>query len=259
MKILAAFFAVLALLMPVSGQQITVAAAADLNYALKDLGATYEHKTGAKVRFSFGASGTLYSQIQNGAPFDLFFSADSEYPKKLAAAGLMDGGSLTTYATGHLVVWHPMIIQRSDYRPQPAESLAGLLLSPAVKRIAIANPEHAPYGRAAMAMLEHYGLKEKVTSKLVMGENISQAVQFVQSGNAQVGIVAESLVKSPTMKGSRPYDMVPQESYPEIRQVAGIVTASKQKKAAQAFLDFVRSPEAAPVLERYGLGVPATQ
>src|SRR5271166_6503161 len=123
-------------------QEVTVAAAADLNYALKDLAARFEQKTGDKATLSFGSSGNLFSQIQSGAPFDLFFSADEQYLQTL----IMD-----------------------------------LLLQPSVKRIAIANPQHAPYGRAAMAAIEHYGMKDKLTSKLVFGENISQAAQFVQS------------------------------------------------------------------------------
>jgi molybdate transport system substrate-binding protein len=242
------------LLAPCAAQQITVAAAADLNYALKDLAAGFEQKSGTKVGLSFGASGNLYSQIQNGAPFDLFFSADAEYPAKLADAGLLERASLRSYAVGHLVIWAPGIGEAPAAGTN--EDLRQILLRADVKRIAIANPEHAPYGRAAMAALVHLGIKTTVAGKLVLGENVSQAAQFVQSGNAQAGFVSLSLV---TAQGAdaRGYWSVPQEDYPEIRQVAGIVTASKSKTAAQAFLDFVLSAQGATVLQRYGFSVPA--
>jgi molybdate transport system substrate-binding protein len=130
-----------------------------------------------------------------------------------------------------------------------------LLLDAAVKHIAVANPAHAPYGRAAMAALEHFGMKDKVSAKLVFGENISQTAQFVQSGNAQAGFIALSLASSPAMKGQGKYWELPAGSYPEIQQMAGIVSASKQKQSAQAFLDFVTSPKGRAVLRQYGFGV----
>jgi molybdate transport system substrate-binding protein len=233
-------------------QELTVAAAADLNYALKDLAARYEQKTGAKVTLSFGSSGNLFSQIQSGAPFDLFFSADEQYPQKLAAADLMDRTSLRNYALGHLVLWTP---NATGLDPQKLKM--DLLLQPSVKRIAIANPQHAPYGRAAIAALEHYGLKDKLASKLVFGENISQAAQFVQSGNAQAGLIALSLAMSPAMKDAGKYWELPSDSYPELRQAAGIVSSSKHKPVAQAFLTYITSPEGAAVLEQYGFAVPS--
>jgi molybdate transport system substrate-binding protein len=236
----------------VAGEQITVAAAADLNYALTDLAKQFETTTGTKVVLSFGSSGNLFSQIQNGAPFDLFFSADEDYPKKLAAAGTLDSGTLRTYAIGHLVLWVP---NRSPLDPEKLQM--DVLTQAAVTRIAIANPQHAPYGRAAMAAIEHYGLKEKVASKLVFGENVSQAAQFLQSGNAQAGLIALSLAKSPAMASAGKYWELPTDSYPELRQAAAVISASKQKKAAQAFLDFVLSPEGAARLRKYGLTPPA--
>jgi molybdate transport system substrate-binding protein len=232
-------------------EEITVAAAADLNFALKDLAGRFTKVSGTQVRLSFGASGNLFSQIQNGAPFDVFFSADADYPKKLADSGLVDVKSLRTYAIGHLVLWVP---KSSPFDRQ--ELKMDLLTRPEVKRIAIANPQHAPYGRAAMAALEHFGLKDKVASKLVMGENISQAAQFVQSGNAQAGLIALSLALSPTMKDSGRYWELPADSYPELKQVAAIVTASKHQAAAQAFVDYVTSAEARAILQQYGFGTP---
>jgi molybdate transport system substrate-binding protein len=233
-------------------EDLTVAAAADLNYAMKDIASRFEQKTGDKVKLSFGASGTFYSQIQSGAPFDLFFSADAEYPKKLAAAGVMDGFSLRTYAVGHLVLWVP---KSSGLDPQKLK--ANLLLEAAVQKIAIANPEHAPYGRAAMAALQTLGLKDKVGNKLVLGESVSQAAQFVQSGNAQAGLIPLSLAISPTMKDAGSYWEIPSGDYPEIDQGAGIVSSSKHKVAAQAFLDFVASPEGGAILRQYGFALPS--
>jgi molybdate transport system substrate-binding protein len=249
-KFLVAFL-LLVLFSSASAQEITVAAAADLNYALKDLAARFEKKTGDKVTLSFGSSGNLFSQIQSGAPFDLFFSADEQYPQKLAAAGLLDAASLRSYAVGHLVLWVP-----NGLGLDPDAMKMDLLLQPSVQHIAVANPQHAPYGRAAMAALEHFGLKEKLANKLVFGENISQAAQFVQSGNAQAGLIALSLAMSPAMKRAGRYWQLPSDSYPALRQTAGIVSASKHKQAAQAFLDYVTSPEGVRVFEQYGFAVP---
>src|ERR1017187_8293350 len=234
-------------------QDITVAAASDLNYALKDLAARFEKKTGDKVTLSFGASGNLYSQIQGGAPYDLFFSADIAYPQKLASAGLVESSSLRTYAVGHLVLWVP---NGSSLDPQLKMDL---LLQSAVQRIAIANPTHAPYGRAAMAALEHFGMKDKVAGKLVFGENISQAAQFVQSGNAQAGLIALSLAVSPAMKDSGRYWELPTDSYPELQQGVALLAASKHKPAAEVFVEYVLSAEGAAVLEQYGFRVPRSK
>jgi molybdate transport system substrate-binding protein len=233
-------------------QETTVAAAADLSYALKDLATRFDKRTGDKVVLSFGSSGNLFSQIQSGAPYDLFFSADEQYPRKLAADGLMDTASLRTYAIGHLVLWVP-----NSLGLDPQKLKMELLLQASVQHVAIANPQHAPYGRAAMAALEHFGLKQKLADKLVFGENISQAAQFVQSGNAQAGLIALSLAKTPAMQEAGKYWQLPADSYPEMRQTAGIVSASKHKQAAQAFLDYATSPEGATVLGRYGFAAPS--
>jgi molybdate transport system substrate-binding protein len=234
-----------------TAQQITVAAAADLNYALKEIANRFESKTGTKVTLSFGASGNLYSQITNGAPFDLFFSADEDYPKKLIEAGLAEGSSLKTYAVGHLVLWVP-----NSVGIDPAKLKIDVLTQPAVKKIAIANPQHAPYGRAAMAAIDHYGLKDKLAEKLVFGENVSQAAQFAQSGNAQAGLIALSLAMSPALKSAGKYWELPTDAYPEFKQAAVIISSSKQKQAAAAFLDFVLSPEGTAVLKQFGLTPP---
>ena len=139
----------------------------------------------------------------------------------------------------------------------PQKLKMDLLVQPSVQHIAIANPQHAPYGRAAMAALAHFGLKDQLANKLIFGENISQAAQFVQSGNAQAGLIALSLALSPAMKASGKYWELPSDSYPELRQGAGIVSASKRKRSARTFLDYVFSPEGRAVLEQYGFAGPA--
>jgi len=234
-----------------AAQSISVAAAADLNFALNELAQKFQTSSGTRVTLSFGASGNLFSQIQAGAPFDIFFSADEEYPRKLVSAGALDADSVRTYAVGRLVLWVPNSV------PLDPNSLQmPLLARPEIARIAIANPQHAPYGRAAMAALEHYGLKDKLSGKLVFGESVSQAAQFVQSGNAQAGLIALSLARSPAMVNAGKYWEIPQDAYPELRQAVGITSRSSNKKAAQTFLDFVSSTEGAATLRKYGLTPP---
>jgi len=174
--------------------EITVAAAADLNYALNQLATRFEATSGTKVKVSYGASGNLFSQIQRGAPFDLFFSADEDYPTRLATAGIAEPASQRIYALGHLVLWVP---NNSPF--DPGKLQMEVLTQPAVTRIAIANPQHAPYGRAAEAAMRSLGVYDPIKSKLVLGENIAQALQFVESGNAEIGIVALSLVMAPSV------------------------------------------------------------
>src|SRR5208282_4042195 len=168
---------------------------------------------------SFGASGALMQQIQNGAPFDIFFSADMDYPKQLITGGQAEGATLYRYAVGRLVLWVP-----KDSPLDVEHKGMDVLLDPSVKKIAIANPQHAPYGRAAAAALKHYDLYERVSDRLVLGENISQAAQFVESGNAQAGFVALAHAVAPSMQGKGKYWMVPAEDYPPLEQ--GVVILS---------------------------------
>lgn len=235
-----------------AAETINVAAAADLQFALTELAARYEKATGEKVALSFGASGNFYAQIQNGAPYDLFFSADSDYPQKLVNAGRADKSSLEIYGVGRLVLWTP---DSTGFDPQQLKM--SLLLEPSVRHIAIANPEHAPYGRAAIAAIEHFNLKDRVAPKLVLGESISQAAQFAQSGSAEAGLIAMSLALSPGMKNAGKYWEIPTGAYPAIRQAGVVLAASKHQTAAHAFLDYVRSAEAADILERDGFRIPA--
>src|SRR5260370_11676242 len=179
-------------------KQIRLAAAADLKFAMGELAEKFEKQSGTKVNVTYGSSGNFFSQMENGAPFDLFFSADIEYPKRLEAAGLAEPGTLYEYAVGRIVIW-----TLADAKVDVAKQGWKTLLDASVKKIAIANPEHAPYGRAAVAALQKAGIYESVIAKLVYGENISQAAQFVQSGNAQAGVVAMSPGVLPAMGGGK--------------------------------------------------------
>jgi molybdate transport system substrate-binding protein len=232
-------------------REINVAAAADLSAALKEVAANYEKRTGIVVKLSFGASGALTQQIQNGAPFDVFFSADMEYPRQLIAGGQAESATLYRYAVGRLVLWVP----RNS--PLDVEHKGmDVLLDLSVKKISIANPQHAPYGRAAVAALKHYGLYEKVTGRLVLGENVSQAAQFVESGNAQAGFVAVAHAIAPAMQGKGKYWIVPAEAYPPLDQGVVLISHSPHQQDAAAFLEYMKTAEVAAVLRRYGFSLP---
>jgi molybdate transport system substrate-binding protein len=231
--------------------EITVAAASDLNFAFKEIVAEFEKKTGNQVKLSLGSSGNFFAQISNGAPFDVFFSADIGYPKKLEEAGLTEPGTLYMYAVGRIVVWV------SKDSPIDVGSLGiKALQHPSVKKIAIANPKHAPYGRAAVAAMEYYKIYEAVKDKLVLGENISQTAQFVQTGGADIGVIALSLAVAPAMKETGTYWEVPLEAYPRLEQGAIVLKAAKDLKTARAFLDYIKGPEGTAVFRRYGFILP---
>src|SRR3984885_12415172 len=217
---------------------LVVAAAADLSSALPELSDGYEKKTGVKIKLSFGASGALTQQIQNGAPFDVFFSADMDYPRQLITGGQADGATLYRYAVGQLVLWVPQ-----DSPLDIEHKGMGVLLDPSVKKISIANPQHAPYGRAAAAALKHYGLYEKLGDRLVLGENVSQAAQFVESGNAQVGFVALAHAMAPSMQGKGKYWEVPADFYPALAQGVIVISVSPHKKEASDFVEYIKSKE----------------
>src|SRR5579863_3917792 len=232
-------------------KEITVAAAADLSVALKEIAANCEKQSGVQVKLSFAASGALTQQIQNGAPFDVFFSADMDYPRQLVAAGDADATSLYRYAVGTLVLWSP-----SASPLDPEHEGIKILFDASVKKIAIANPQHAPYGRAAVAALKHFGLYEQVKDRLVLGENVSQAAQFVESGNAQVGFIALAHAVPLAMRGEGRFWKVPAEAYPALDQGLVIVSRSQRKREAAAFVDYIKTKAAADVLRRYGFSVP---
>jgi molybdate transport system substrate-binding protein len=231
-------------------QEITVAAAADLQFAFQDIAARFEKDTGHKVKTIFGSSGNFFAQVQNGAPFDIFFSADIGYPQKLEAAGQSEPGTLYEYATGKIVLMAP--------KASPLDLNKGLplLLDPRVTKIAIANPEHAPYGRAAVAALQHEKLYDQLSAKFVMGENISQTASFVVSGSADAGIVALSLALAPSFQEKANYVSIPDGDYPPIRQAAVILKSSQQKEIARQFMTYLKEPETVGLMEKYGFAVP---
>jgi molybdate transport system substrate-binding protein len=249
MFILKALTAVALLAVMLTAQnKITVAAAADLGPAFKEIASAFERQAGIKAEVLLGSSGNFFAQIQSSAPYDIFFSADREYAKKLQDSGLAT--DLTEYAEGAIVVW-----VRKDSKLDVSRGM-DILRDSAVKKIAIANPSHAPYGHAAMNALEYYKLAGAVREKLVLGENISQTMQFVQTGNADVGIVALSLALSPATKDEGKFWQIPHDAYPPIRQAAVVLKSSKNQDAAKKFLAFVQSPDAQQILRRYGFVIP---
>ena len=234
------------------GNDLTIAAASDLNFAFKELVVEFEKRTGHHVKLSLGSSGNFFSQIQNGAPYDLYFSADIGYPKKLEEAGHALPGSLYKYAVGRVVLWTPA------HSPLELEKLGmDVLLDPSIKRIAIANPKHAPYGRAAVAAMQHFKVHERVKDKLVLGENVSQAAQFVESGASDIGIVALSLALAPSMKASGKYWEIPAEAHPPLEQGAVILKNSKNQGVAKLFVDYMKGLQGQEIMRRYGFTLPS--
>ncbi len=229
-------------------RRLAIAAAADLQFALVDLKAAFaKTHPETELALTFGSSGNFYTQLTQKAPFDLFLSADLSYPKKLVEAGLADGASLATYSRGHLVLWVPKT------SPIPVETLGmKALLHPAARKVAMANPRYAPYGKAAEAALLKLGLLEAVQPHLVLGDNIAQTAQFVQSGAADIGILALSLAMAPVMQASGRYVEVPLDAYPPLEQGGVIPNHSQNRADALAFRAFLLSPEGLAILRRYG-------
>ena len=226
-------------------------AAADLNAALADLIVRFGASHDVDVTVSYGSSGTFYAQLLNQAPFDLFLSADVSYPNQLAARGLTVAGSEFTYAIGRLVVWAPLA-SPLDVEHEGLQALT----QPSIAHIAIANPEHAPYGRAAMAALQSAGLYDRLKPKLVVGENIAQTMQFVQSGAAEAGIVALSLALAPNAKGKGRMFEIPVTAYPRLEQGGVILKAAADVAAARAFRGFLLSADGQAILKQYGFAPP---
>jgi molybdate transport system substrate-binding protein len=251
LRLLTWYFLVLCCSGLLFAQALTLAAAADLSVALTELARDYQKQTGATVKLSFGSSGNLVNQIQNGAPFDLFLSADEDYPRQLVKAGLAEPSSFYRYAVGKVIVWVP-----ASSALDVEHRGINILLDPSVQKLAIANPQHAPYGRVAEAVLRHYGIYEKVADRLVLGENVSQAAQFVESGSAQAGLVALSHAMAPAMRDKGRYWEVPQDAYPPLNQAAVVLSRAAHKKQAARFLQFLKTPEAKAIFERYGFSTP---
>jgi molybdate transport system substrate-binding protein len=228
--------------------KLTVAAAADLQFALGDLARDFRRAhPDVDLETVFGSSGNFYAEIGNQAPFDLFLSADSEYPRKLIEAKLAVADSLFVYGTGHLVLW-----VGKDSAIDLARLQMRALEAPSVKHIAMANPQHAPYGRAAEAALRSSGLYDRVASKLVLGENIAQAFQFAQSGAAEIGIVALALALAPAAREQGRYWAIPQDAYPKMEQAGVILSHAANPEGAREFRAFLMSDAARRTLKSYG-------
>jgi molybdate transport system substrate-binding protein len=231
---------------------LLIAAAADLKFALDDVLAEFrkahpEHD----AKPTYGSSGTLFAQIDNGAPFDLFLSADVKFPRQLIERGQAEKDSLFLYAVGHLVVWVPR-----DSKLDVAQLGVKALLDPSVRKIAIANPDVAPYGAAAVAALKTLGVHDAVRGKFVLGENIAQTAQFVQSGAADAGVISLSLALAPKMKDAGRFWEVPADAIPKLEQAGVIRTGTANRAGAVQFRAFLASPAGRAILQRYGFVLP---
>ena len=230
---------------------VRVAAASDLTFALEELRSTFERShPGIDVKVSYGSSGTFLQQISNGAPFDLYLSADLSYPEHLVTKGLAAAADVFPYAVGRLVVWTP-----EGSTVDPAGGLA-VLARRDIAKVAIANPEHAPYGRAAVAAMKTAGVYDGVAPKLVLGENVAQAADFVRSGGADAGVVAMSLVLSDPLRGQGRWAEVSLADYPRLEQGGVVLARAANLDAARALRDAMLSDEGRALLKRYGFFLP---
>jgi molybdate transport system substrate-binding protein len=228
--------------------QMTIAAAADLHQAMDDIVTAYRRDhPAASIKVVYGASGVLLTQIEQGAPFDVFFSADSDYPRKLIADG-QAGGPAVAYGVGHLVLWSGSL---DMHGVRVAD-----LVQPRFGRIAIANPEHAPYGKRAEQALRGAGVWDTLQPRLVYGENIAQTAEFARSGAAQVGIIALSLALDPGAKGT--YVAVPDSAFQPLVQSFVLTKQGAGNDLAQDFERYVQHAPARATLARYGFSRPAS-
>jgi molybdate transport system substrate-binding protein len=247
MKWIAAVLSGMLCLQAVQAQKpLRVAAAADLEPVLPPILELFHLATGISVEATYQASAMLTTQIQNGAPFDLFLSADMGYPKRLVDAGLADPSSLTTYAKGTLVVW----TRKDSHMPPPSLEL---LRSPELKRLAVANPDRAPYGRAAVAALTSLKLYDELKPRIVTAENIAQTAQFVDSGNADAGLISLTSALTLRLASSGSYFVIPRNLYPPIEQGAVVLKHSTERAAAKRFLDYLLSAPIQAQLAKSGL------
>jgi molybdate transport system substrate-binding protein len=231
-------------------KRLTIAAASDLQTVLPEIVRDFERSSSAKVAVSYGSSGTYFALIQNGAPFDVFLSADVDYPKRLVEAGAADPNTLRVYATGHLVLW-----ARRDRNLDLRRGLVALT-DARVRRVALANPKYAPYGRAAVAALRSARLYDTVQPKFVTGESLTQAAQLVESGNADVGVLSRSLALGPVLAAEGSYVDIPSSLHPPIDQAAVVVKASREGALARSFVTFLTRTEASRHLQRFGFSLP---
>lgn len=228
-----------------SPQELTVAAASDLTFPFKEIGPLFERAHRAKVTFIFGSTGRLAKQIEYGAPVDVLFAADVGFVEYLKQKGKTIPESHLLYAQGRIVL---AVAKQSGFTVAKLEDL----LRPEVRRVAIANPAHAPYGKAAQEALETAGLWERLRSKLVYGENIRQALQFVQTGNAEAGIVALSVANVPEIT----YTLIDRNLHKPLNQGAAVITRSPRPELGLAFIQFVNGPQGRPIMRRYGFLLP---
>lgn len=250
MKILLAFLLTALCALPAQAAPLLVAAAADLAYCMDELAAAFRAEApGAQVKVSIGSSGNFFAQIRNGAPYEVFLSADVDYPAQLARLGMADGATLAPYAIGRIALW------TVDPHLDVAQGLP-VLRDPKIARVAIANPATAPYGRAAKAALEREGLWQTVEPRLVIGENIAQTAQFVQTGNAQVGIVSLATLRSPRLAGVGRYYLIPDAGLPPIEQAAIVTRRGQANPLAGRFVRFLAGPAAQAILQQHGFALP---
>lgn len=224
-----------------SAKKLTVAGASDLSFAFKEIAAEFEKESGYHVVLSLGSTGMLARQIEEGAPFDAFFSANTKFMEDLEKGGRIVPGTAELYAQGRIVI---ATRAASGLKIKRLEDLKDAKIT----HIAVANPEHAPYGIAAMEALKSKGLWDEIRHRLVYGENIRQALQFVQAGNAEAGIVALSIANAPDIE----YAEVPAGLHKPINQAAGVVSTAKDKDGALSFIKFVNSPKGRAIMKKYG-------
>ena len=237
---------------PTTKATIAVAAAADLKFAFEEVIAEFQkRRPEIEVKPTFGSSGSFFAQLTNQAPFDMYLSADVDYPRKLVEQGQAIAETEFPYAVGHLVVWAPND-SPLDVEQRGIQALA----DPGVRKIAIANPKFAPYGRAAEAALKHFELYDAVKDRLVFGENVSQTAQFVESGAADVGIIALSLALSPALKDKGRFWPVPLEAHPPLEQGGVILSWTKHREACEELRSFLSSDSGREILRRYGFELP---
>ncbi len=227
---------------------LTISAAADLSFAFQELGTLFEQETGAKVIFNFGSTGQLTQQIEQGAPVDLFAAANVDFVDELEKQGLILPDTKALYARGRITLW-----TRAD-SPLRIERIEDLS-RPEVKRIAIANPDHAPYGIAAREAMQSVSVWEAIQSKLVLGENIRQTLLYAETGNVDVAIVALSLSR----QGEGRWVLVPQELHKPIDQALAVIKGTRHEQETRRFAAFINGPEGRPIMRKYGFVLPGEE
>lgn len=233
--------------------RVRIAAAADLQFALDEVASAYRKShPHVELTTTFGSSGNFFAQLSQKAPYDLFLSADADYPRRLLEAGLAVPGSDFRYARGRLALW-----VRSESKIDLEKRGIDVLLDPMIRTVAIANPRHAPYGRAAEAALKSAGIFDRVRERLIFGENIAETAHFVETGAADAGLIALSLAEAPAMRGKGRFWVVPAAFHPPIEQAGAILAWAEDPAAARAFRDFLTAEAGRAILARYGFDPPA--